>query len=160
MVWIPSSEWLYQWQTKPRTSHPSRSVKTYTTRLNLERACDCKPVLDHVSTPTTSGVLRTGVGIQTGPDSFFSRPNDKEKKEVWQRETSSDCRLAEGPGFSVASACFVAHFCLTKYQTVNETMIVALQHSYCFMSLQYSSSCCDTPRLSKNVSSVNRAMRN
>ena len=70
-VWIPSSEWLYQRQTKPRTSHPSRSVKSYTTHFNSERACDCKPVLDHVSTPTTSGVLRKKCGYSNRTRPFF-----------------------------------------------------------------------------------------
>ena len=57
-------------------------------RLIFTQACDCKAVVHHVSTPTASGVLRMSVGIRTRPDPFFSRPNDKEKKEVWQRETT------------------------------------------------------------------------
>ena len=46
-------------------------VKNVYNALNLERACDCKAVLDHVSTPTTSGVFRTSMGIRTGPDAIF-----------------------------------------------------------------------------------------
>ena len=34
------------------------------TYLIFEQACDHKAVADHVSTPTTIGVLRTNVGIR------------------------------------------------------------------------------------------------
>ena len=55
--------------------------------LIFKQACDCKTVVDHVSTPTASGVLRTSMSIQTRPDPIFSQPNDKRKKEVWKCDT-------------------------------------------------------------------------
>jgi len=36
------------------------------------------------------GRVRTIVGIQTGPDPIFSRPNDKEKIAVWPREATQN----------------------------------------------------------------------
>ena len=49
--------------------------------LILNQAYNCKAILNYVSTPTASKVLRTSVVIRTEPDPFFSQPNHKEKKK-------------------------------------------------------------------------------
>ena len=42
-----------------------------------------------VNTPQLSGECQDECGIRTVPDPFFSLPNDKEKKAVWPRDTST-----------------------------------------------------------------------
>jgi len=45
-------------------------------------------VLDHVTIPTTGRVLRTSVGILTGPDP--NQMTKRRKKTVWPCETDSN----------------------------------------------------------------------